>query len=145
MEDADMLWRWANEPMVRANAFNTAPIPYAAHLRWLVKRLCSSATRIWIFSDRGRAVGQVRIDLAGPTAEIDISVAPEHRGRGYGRAMLAEAVRLTRSEWGADLRLRALVLDRNPASLALFRSCGFRAVGRLERSTGRGAVVLERA
>ena len=43
------------------------------------------------------------------------------------------------------VRPRAFVLERNPASLALFRACGFRAVGRVERGPGRGAAVLEGA
>ena len=145
MGDADVLWRWANDPVTRAHAFSRAPIPYAAHLRWLGGRLRSEATRIWIFSYGGTPVGQVRVDRAGAAGEIDICVAPEHRGRGHGRAMLAEAVWRMREEWGAAVRPRALVLDRNPASLALFRGCGFRTVGRVERSAGRGAVVLEGA
>lgn len=145
MGDADILWRWANDPVTRANAFNRTPIPYAAHLRWLASRLRSDATRMWIFSDGGTPVGQVRVDRAGVAGEIDISVAPGHRGRGYGRAMLAEAARRIREEWGAEVRPRALVLESNPASLALFRGCGFQSVGRVERGAGRGAVVLERA
>jgi UDP-2,4-diacetamido-2,4,6-trideoxy-beta-L-altropyranose hydrolase len=145
MGDADVLWRWANDPVTRANAFSQAPIPYVAHLRWLAGRLRSEATRIWIFSDGGTPVGQVRVDRAGAAGLIDICVAPEHRGRGYGRAMLTEAVETMRKEWGAAVRPRAQVLDRNPASLALFRGCGFRAVGRVERGAGRGAVVLEGA
>jgi UDP-2,4-diacetamido-2,4,6-trideoxy-beta-L-altropyranose hydrolase len=145
MGDADVLWRWANDPVTRANAFSRAPIPYAVHLRWLAGRLCSEATRIWIFSDGGTPVGQVRVDRAGAAGEIDICVTPGHRGQGYGRAMLAEAVRRAKREWGAGVRPRAQVLDRNPASLALFRGCGFRIVGRVERGAGRGAVVLEGA
>jgi UDP-2,4-diacetamido-2,4,6-trideoxy-beta-L-altropyranose hydrolase len=145
MGDADVLWRWANDPVTRANAFSRAPIPYAAHLVWLAGRLRSEATRIWIFSDGATPVGQVRIDRAGDVGEIDICVAPGHRGRGYGRVMLTEAVLRAQREWGAGVRPRALVLDRNPASLALFRGCGFRTVGRVERGAGRGAVALEGA
>ena len=145
MADADLLWRWANDPVTRANAFSRAPIPYAAHLRWLSGRLRSEATRMWIFCDGGMPVGQVRVDRSGSAGLIDISVAPGQRGRGYGRAMLEEAVRRAKGEWGVGVRPRALVLDSNPASLALFRGCGFRSVGRVERGAGRGAVVLEGA
>jgi len=145
MGDADVLWRWANDPMTRANAFSRAPIPYAAHLRWLAGRLRSEATRIWIFSDGGTPIGQVRVDREDAAGLIDICVAPGHRGRGYGRAMLTEAVRRMREEWGAAVRPRAQVLDRNPASLALFQGAGFRTVGRVERGAGRGAAVLEGA
>ncbi len=143
MGDADVLWRWANDPVTRANSLNTAPIPYAEHLEWLRRRLGSEATKIWIFSDSGMPVGQVRFDRTGDSALISISVASEHRGRGFGRAMLTEAVRKMREGWGPAVRPKALVLDRNAASLALFRACGFKTVGRVERGAGRGAVVLE--
>jgi UDP-2,4-diacetamido-2,4,6-trideoxy-beta-L-altropyranose hydrolase len=143
MADADLLWRWANDPLTRANSSSTAPIPYAGHLAWLRRRLGSDATRIWIFSDGGTPVGQVRFDRDGDSAVTSISVAFEHRGRGFGRAMLTEAVRRMREEWGTGVRPKALVLDRNPASLALFGACGFRTVGRVERGAGRGAAVLE--
>ena len=143
MADADLLWRWANDPLTRANSLSAAPIPYAVHLAWLKRRLGSETTRIWIFSDDAIPVGQVRFDRAGDRALTSISVASEHRGRGFGRAMLTEAVRRIHEGWGPAVRPKALVLERNPASLALFRACGFRSVARVGRETGRGVVVLE--
>ena len=143
MADADLLWRWVNDPLTRANSLSPTPIPYVQHVTWLRRRLGSEGTRIWIFSDGGMPVGQVRFDRNGDLAVTSISVASERRGRGFGRAMLTEAVQKMRGEWGPEVRPKALVLDRNPASLALFRACGFSTVGRVERGAGRGAVVLE--
>src|SRR2546426_2171748 len=93
MADADVLWRWANDPETRQNSFTTSTIPYEQHVAWLAERLGSDATRIWIFSDGDVPVGQVRFDISGDVAEIGITVAPEQRARGYGRAMLDAAVR----------------------------------------------------
>ena len=76
MDDAALLWRWANDPETRANAFDHSPIPYDAHLAWMQARLASATTPWWIFFDSGEPVGQVRFDLADTTADIDISVAP---------------------------------------------------------------------
>jgi UDP-2,4-diacetamido-2,4,6-trideoxy-beta-L-altropyranose hydrolase len=143
MADADLLWRWVNDPLARANSLAGMPIPYPVHVAWLKRRLGSEATKIWIFGDGQVPVGQVRFDRAGDAATISISVATEHRGRGFGRAMLTEALQKMSGEWGPALRPRAIVLDRNPVSLALFAACGFRKVGRVERGAGRGAVVLE--
>lgn len=143
MGDAELLWRWANDPDTRRNAFSTAPIPYAEHLAWLEGRLRSEATSIWIFSHGPAPVGQVRFDLTGDVAEISIVVAPEQRGRGYGKAMLPEAVRRLREERGEAVRPRALVLKQNARSLKLFEACGFREVDVVERAGGKQAVVLE--
>jgi len=104
MLDAELLWRWANDPETRQNAFSTAPIPYAEHLAWLEGRLRSEATSIWIFSHGPAPVGQVRFDLTADLAEISIVVAPEQRGCGYGKAMLTEAVRRVRQLFEAELK-----------------------------------------
>jgi len=140
--DAELLWRWANDLETRRNAFSQMPIPWPDHLAWLDGRLASAATRIWIFSDGDTPVGQVRFDMAGEAAEIDISVAPERRGRGYGKAMLTEAIDRLRAEHGARFTPRASVLEANAASLRTFRACGFTEVGAERRGDDR-AIVLE--
>ena len=140
--DAELLWRWANDPETRANSFSRASIPYADHVAWLERRLASNATRIWIFTDDGVPVGQVRFDISSAVAEIGITVAPEHRGRGYGKAMLAQALHRFREQTGGRVTPRASVLTKNAASLRLFRACGFEVIGS-ERRDGEPVVVLK--
>jgi UDP-2,4-diacetamido-2,4,6-trideoxy-beta-L-altropyranose hydrolase len=142
MQDAALLWGWANDPETRRNAFTKAPIPYETHVVWLQGRLASDATRLLIFADAEGPVGQVRFDVDADVAEVSIVVAPERRGRGHGRAMLTEAVRALRAEHGPAVRPRAAVLGHNARSLALFRACGFVSVG-VERRDGEEAIVLE--
>ncbi len=145
LADADFLWRWANDRETRQNSFSKSPIPYAAHVAWLEQRLASDATRIWIFSDGDTPVGQVRFDIAGGVAEIGITVAPEQRGRGYGKAMLEQAIRCLHEARRDHVRPRASVLARNEASLRLFKACGFEEVSTAQRDSGERMIVLERA
>jgi len=142
MDDAALLWRWANDAETRRNAFEPAPIPYADHLTWLERRLASEDTRLLIFSDEAGPVGQVRFDVSDGVAEIDVAIAPERRGQGLGTAMLRQALAGLRAEGGEALRPRAHVLTHNERSLRMFRRCGFREVGTDERDGAR-AVVLE--
>jgi RimJ/RimL family protein N-acetyltransferase len=119
--DADLLLAWANDPVTRAASFHPDPIDRAGHVAWLAARLASPTTGFWIGeSDDGIAVGQVRVE----GGEVSISLAPNSRGRGFGRALLAAAV----DEAGRTLpveRLLARVRLDNPASLALFAGVGF--------------------
>ena len=119
--DADLLLGWANDPATRAASFHPDPIDAAGHESWLAARLASPTTTFWIGEDGGgRPVGQVRVE----GEEISISVAPDLRGRGFGRALLAAAV----EEAGRTLpieRLLARVRVDNPASLSLFAGAGF--------------------
>jgi spore coat polysaccharide biosynthesis protein SpsF len=141
--DARLLWRWANDPETRRRSFGKATIPYADHLTWLAAKLASDASAIWIFRDGPEPVGQVRVDLADGVAEVSLVVAPEHRGRGYGKSMLASALPLLRRDFAPHHRVRALVLDDNVASLRLFTAGGFRVVGPARRADGQQATVLE--
>jgi UDP-2,4-diacetamido-2,4,6-trideoxy-beta-L-altropyranose hydrolase len=145
MTDADLLWRWANDLETRQNSFARSPIPYAEHVAWLEQHLGSEATRMWIFSDRNVPVGQVRFDIADAVAEIGITVAPEARGRGYGKAILEQAIRCLRAERRDRVWPRASVLAHNAASLRLFKACGFEEVRTIQRDSGERVIVLELA
>jgi L-amino acid N-acyltransferase YncA len=80
-------------------------------------------------------------------ADLSIYVAERARGQGLGRTLLSELV--AASERSGIWTLQAGVFPENEASLALHRSCGFRAVGVQERigkhhGAWRDVVLLER-
>jgi L-amino acid N-acyltransferase YncA len=64
-------------------------------------------------------------------AEVSVYVAEQARGRGVGRALLAELIRL--SEQAGFWTLQAGIFPENVASIALHESQGFRLVGIRER------------
>jgi RimJ/RimL family protein N-acetyltransferase len=124
--DADLLLDWANDPVTRAASFHPDPIDRAGHVAWLASRLSSPTTGFWIGeADDGRPIGQVRVD----GGEISISVAPDARGQGLGRALLAAAVDEAARTLAVERLLARVRLD-NPASLALFASVGFVEISR---------------
>jgi len=143
LADAELLRQWRNDPETRRRSFTTAEISAAEHRAWLQARLASERAAIWIFSDDGGPVGQVRVDVDGGVAEVSIIVAPGRRGRGHGKAMLAAAMPWLRRDFGPGLRPRALVLDDHEASLRTFKACGFRVVGPAARGDGQRATMLE--
>ena len=42
-EDADQLWRWANDDAVRAASFHPEPIPWDDHVAWFQRLLASES------------------------------------------------------------------------------------------------------
>ena len=64
-------------------------------------------------------------------AEISVYVGREARGRGIGRRLMA--VLIEESEQRGFWTLQGNTFEDNAASLALFRTYGFRVVGRRER------------
>jgi RimJ/RimL family protein N-acetyltransferase len=128
--DAEVLLAWANDPVTRAASFHPDPIDRAGHVRWLAGRLASPTTGFWIGESDGRPIGQVRVEVGvDAVGEISISIAPDARGTGLGRALLSIAVEEAPRALLVE-RLLARVRPDNPASLALFGGAGFVEVGR---------------
>ena len=70
----------------------------------------------------GVAIGRCYVDLTGPRCHlIDIALMPEARGRGYGKALLADLMACA-AALGKPVTLS--VLSDNPA-LRLYRRLGF--------------------
>jgi RimJ/RimL family protein N-acetyltransferase len=121
--DETLLLTWANDPGVRSVARNTLPIAPEDHHIWFRRKLADPMCRIWIAELESEPVGQTRLDRVTDMAEVDISVVRSARGAGVGQFML-NAPEISR--WSGLRHLRAVVRRQNMASLALFRSAGFR-------------------
>ena len=78
-EDVDLLFKWANDPAVRNNAFNQEKIDYQEHKKWFKNRLEDKNTLIYILTKNSKDIGQIRVDIDNGVGEIDFSVAKSER------------------------------------------------------------------
>jgi UDP-2,4-diacetamido-2,4,6-trideoxy-beta-L-altropyranose hydrolase len=137
-DDADLLYRWGNDPEVRARGFHTGPVPWDTHVRWLAGKLASADADLFVGLDGDDApVGQVRLDRSEPDgAVISVSVARERRGQGLAADLIRAACR-----WGAGrrglCRVHAYIKPDNTASLRAFARAGFRVAGVAQVGTQR--------
>lgn len=134
MDDAKLLWEWANDVSVRNQSYNTEPIKWESHLKWLQKRLDSAETVFYLLLENDKPVGQIRYDLdkTDESAEIGFSVAKEHRRKGFG----IEILKLTCEQALKDLnckQITALVIVGNEASRKAFLRADFKEVGLMEK------------
>lgn len=127
-DDARLIWEWANDPSVRANSFNPAPIPWEAHIRWYKNRLASPLTRFWLLIVKDEPVGQIRYDKEreGKSAEISFSVSREHRGKGYGVELIGRTCQRACVELDVE-EITALAFAENAASHQAFLRNGFKS------------------
>ena len=114
--DIDLLYRWANDPIVRKNSFNSAPISFDAHKDWFNKMMDDPSVFQFILMDENTPVGQIRLNINGEDAEIGYSVASEYRGRGYGHKLLQLLVCLVKEDYPQIKRLIAKVKPENSVS-----------------------------
>ena len=123
--DVELLFRWANDPLVRSMSFSSAPIPWEGHQFWFAAKLADPACLLFLAEDESDTpVALVRFDVEGERAVISVSVAPEARGRGLG----AHAIHLGTVEARARARVGevlAYIKPENEASIRAFRSAGF--------------------
>lgn len=133
-EDVRLLWEWANDAAVREASFTSEPIPWQRHEQWFDQKLSDPGCLIFIgVDDRDRPVGQVRLDetVAGE-AEIDVSIEPSRRGKGYGSRLISLV--LQEMERVSQIRtFHAWVKPQNSRSGRAFENAGFVQAGCADR------------
>lgn len=124
-DDGDLLHRWVNDADVRRVSFQQGAISLEEHRRWFHQKLGDIGCVMLIATtDYGRPVGQIRFDCWGGDAEIDVSVARDMRGQGYGAAIIRQGVDLLRRRRAIDTCI-ARVKKGNEASIRAFQMAGF--------------------
>ncbi len=126
LDDEALILRWANDPLVRRNAFTTETIDPVTHRAWFRKRLRDLENcRLQIVeTDDGFPLGQVRFDRDQEQWEVHYSMDSRCRGRGMGTSLLAAGLRSFRTTHPSDT-IFGRVKPGNDASQKVFRALGF--------------------
>ena len=108
--------------------------------RWHAKRTLREIVRVRGAHLEGELAGISMLDRLTPEVGYVyyLAVGEPFRGRGVGGALLDDAIGLFRNE-GARI-LYGAAEEENAPSLALFRSRGFREIGRDERGFREGGL-----
>ncbi len=141
-DDCKLLWEWINEPGVRAQAFGTEAISWDEHVAWFQKKRIDPNCWMYLLTDEERRpIAQVRFDiLPSGAAETAISVARDHRNRGYGTEALGLACETFRRTVRSE-HIIAYIKPGNAASIRVFEKAGFVSRGRT-RVKGQDAVFM---
>lgn len=125
IDDAKLIFDWANDPLVRQMAFHTEPIPWENHIKWFKSKLESPKSDLMVCYHGTEPIGQVRFDILDEgEAEIDISIAKESRGKGFGKAMLKASIEYEHCMNGVKTFVSE-VKEENASSNRMFSACGF--------------------
>ncbi len=129
LADADRLFAWRNDPITCANSRSTGAVAREDHDRWMKFNVAQGYPQHMVMiaeSDTG-SIGVVRFDAERRDVmryEVSITLAPEHRGFGLGRPVLAQAC-----AYMPDFSLSAVIRTNNTASRKIFAECGFEETG----------------
>ncbi|MRX84075.1 GNAT family N-acetyltransferase [Eggerthella sp. HF-4214] len=125
VSDADLILEWVNDPMDRANSFSSDPITRDDHIVWLESALKNPAMRLYIMMLNDRSVGHIKLKIDGESAEIGYCIAPEWRGMGLAKVIVALAVEEAKAQLPEVKTLIAQVKPSNIASSKALGACGY--------------------
>ncbi|MCR5607826.1 MAG: GNAT family N-acetyltransferase [Lachnospiraceae bacterium] len=123
--DIDLLYKWANDPIVRKNSFNTDIIKYETHKVWFYKMMTSTSIHQFILVNDEIPLGQIRLNIISETAEIGYSIAAEFRGMGYGSLMLKLINDELKNNYPNVKKIIAKVKTQNIASQKAFEKMNY--------------------
>ena len=126
--DMDLLFQWANDPIVRKSSFSTSEISYEEHKEWYQKLLHRTDCRQYIYMQKNEAIGQARITIVGETAEIGYSICAEKRHRGHGGSLLKLIKEQVAQDFPEIQRIIGKVKPENIASQQAFLNAGYSEV-----------------
>ena len=129
LADEHLYLAWANEPEVRQQSFNTAPIPIKQHQYWFRSRLQSRDALLRVLVDAtDLPLGQIRFERR-PTergrAMIGFSLDPVARGYGLASELLRLGLAELARQWGGQVVAYGEVRITNSASASAFLRAGF--------------------
>jgi RimJ/RimL family protein N-acetyltransferase len=134
--DADDLYRWRMEPGTQAMFRSAGPVSMEAHRDFLAGYFQPGNRDRWfVIEAGGEPVGTIALygfSSDGREAEWGrFVVAPEHRGRGWGRRSLE--LLLAHARTLGMRTLRCEVLAGNATAAGLYRRLGFAEIGSSEQ------------
>lgn len=126
LDDEALILQWANDPLVRQNAFSTGVIDAATHRAWFRKRLRDlDYCRLYVVeTSDGFPIGQVRFERSGDAWEISYSLDARCRGAGLAKSMLQTAMLKLRSTEASAI-IFGRVKAGNRTSQRVFEGLGF--------------------
>jgi RimJ/RimL family protein N-acetyltransferase len=123
IQDSQLLLNWRNDPTTRGASLSTEEIPFEVHSAWYSKALANNGVNIYIIeTPDGEPVGTIRSANGTLGREVSVSIAREHRRKGFAR----KAIAILTSDPHAFV---ALIRKENEGSLKSFTENGFRIVG----------------
>ncbi|MBB5830909.1 bifunctional UDP-2,4-diacetamido-2,4,6-trideoxy-beta-L-altropyranose hydrolase/GNAT family N-acetyltransferase [Brachybacterium aquaticum] len=124
-EDSSLLLRWRNDPQTREVSRSTERVSWDSHTGWYRRVLEDPRRELYVVERDGTPVGTVRFDALEDTEwEVSITLAPESRGHGLSRPVLAAGEAAFDQRHPGALVV-ASVLPGNVPSQRLFARAGY--------------------
>lgn len=124
LSDVRLLFEWRNDETTRVQSRSQGELNWDAHRAWLENVIADPNRRLLILELEDEPIATVRWDRSAETDwEVSVTIAPQQRGRGFGRDVLSAAEEALRLE--PPFRMIADIHVDNHASRRLFSAAGY--------------------
>lgn len=129
-KDITTIFNWANDPVVRSNAFNQNQIAFQDHVKWFASKLQSPGVLFLILEKDNQPAGQIRYELDANEVIISYMISDKYRGLGLGTKILlmGEEYILSNKVFPLQTSIVGYVKKENIASLKAFERGGYKIV-----------------
>lgn len=125
--DVKDVFNLSNDPLVRANSFNSDIISFDNHVKWFENKIKNSNTAYYIIrSYNNDFMSQVRFDKDNNSNDwtIGISIADKYRGKGLASKILKDTVSVFIKN-NNPINIYAFIKKSNESSVKSFNKAGF--------------------
>lgn len=123
IDDAKLLFDWANDETVRANSYQSEKIDFESHCNWLENKLESSNHLFLIAQIQNEDAGLIRYTIQKDHTVVGISIAKPYRGKGLAPKMLLESAKDYFKT--NTLPIFAYIKETNAPSIKSFEKAGY--------------------
>ena len=133
LSDIKLYFDWANDNNVREQSYNSNQIDFKNHKEWFESKLEDCSCIMLVFENEDKLnIGQIRIQkVKNNEALIGISIASEHRGKGYAKEMIYRA-----SDYFLDINpmfvINAYIKEHNLGSKFAFEKSGYELIAMID-------------
>lgn len=124
-DDREMIFRWRNDPFIRAHGSSNREVTWAEHARWFEETLAESGRKVYVVLRRNVPIGQVRFDYQNDQhCVISVYLLKEHTGHGLGVQAIGEACSVIFADWRVRTIIACIRKD-NRGGRSAFLKAGF--------------------
>lgn len=125
MNDADMVFRWRNDPFIIAHGSSHREVEWEEHRKWFAETISGQNRLMFIVLENGTPIGQIRFERENQqNCVISVYLLQEFTGRGFGIQAIRMGCAALFEAWDVDRVVACVRLD-NQAGRAAFLKAGF--------------------
>jgi len=127
--DADLIWKWANDPVTRSVSFSTESISWDDHLQWFSDQLSNPNSLILLgLDEQDHPIGLVRFEIINHLCIQSENLNPDYRGLGFGWKLLKTACETCFARFDIQ-EIHGFIKKEHIASIKTAQKTGFHKAG----------------